>query len=212
MSVKATPARQERSAATFERALSAGAELLAEAGYEGFTVQEVCRRSKVSTSSLYARVDGKDTLVRLIHDRETARIEAAFDASIAAVDRHGLSTDQAIGGAVDAVGRTFRDNAALLRTFILRSSFDPVVHDRAHASISATSRSFTAALLRRRAEIAHDDPEAAVDMVFRIVFATFTRQLTRGPAFDSAHATGWDELTAELTRMCAGYLLAPYGA
>jgi AcrR family transcriptional regulator len=212
MSVKATPARQERSAATFERALAAGAELLAEAGYEGFTIQEVCRRSKVSTSSLYARIDGKDTLVRLIHDRETARIEAAFATSIAAADRDGRATAQVVGDAIDAVGRTFRDNAALLRTFILRSSFDPVIHDRAHVSIGATSRSFAAALLRRRADIAHDDPEAAVDMVFRIGFATFTRQLTRGPAFDSTHATGWDELTAELTRMCAGYLLAPYAA
>jgi AcrR family transcriptional regulator len=210
VAVKPTPARQERSAATFERALSTGAQLLGEAGYEGFTMQEVCRRAKVSTSSLYARVDGKDALVRLIHQRETGRIQDELDAALSGIDAGALAPDQVIAAAIDAVGRSFRDNGPLLRAFILRSSFDAVIHDRAHEAITAGARGFDRLLLSRRAAIAHEDPQAAVDMTFRIVFATFTRQLTRGPTFDSELATDWDDVTTQLTRMCAGYLLAPY--
>ena len=49
------PPLQNRSRESLERVLIAGKKLLEEKGWEGFTVQEVSRRAKVSIGSIYAR-------------------------------------------------------------------------------------------------------------------------------------------------------------
>src|SRR3954447_6228906 len=61
--------RQRRGQDTLDKLLTAGAELLAERGYEGFTLIEVGRRAGVSNGGIYWRIENKDALLHAIHDR-----------------------------------------------------------------------------------------------------------------------------------------------
>ena len=73
------PPQQERSRASFERVLQAATSLLAEKGYDGFTLAEVSERAGVSIGSIYARVKSKDELFYVIQDRYMTGAEDRAD-------------------------------------------------------------------------------------------------------------------------------------
>ena len=54
------PPQQRRSRESLERILRAGADVLADRGYDGFTIGEVSRKAKVSVGSVYGRFESKD--------------------------------------------------------------------------------------------------------------------------------------------------------
>ena len=62
-------------------------------------------------------------------------------------------------------------------------------------------------MLAHRDEITHRDSDKAVDVAFRIAFATFTRRVMSGPTFESDRVIAWDELVHEVSAVCAAYLL-----
>src|SRR3954468_22455511 len=68
------PPLQNRSRESLERVLDAGQRLLEEKGWDGFTVQEVSRRAKVSIGSIYARAPSKEALILAVYDRAVGRI------------------------------------------------------------------------------------------------------------------------------------------
>jgi hypothetical protein len=80
------------------------------------------------------------------------------------------------------------------------ASFGSVV---AHAE----AQSFCDAILRRRGDIAHADPELAVDVAYRMVYCTLARQVMYGPTFESERYVAWDDLVHELGGAAATYLL-----
>jgi len=96
------PPLQRRSQESLERVLQAGADLLREVGYEGFTLQEVSRRSGVSVGSIYARATSKEALILAIYDRETARMREEnrrIEAASLRGDLHGRALVEGIPGA-----------------------------------------------------------------------------------------------------------------
>src|SRR3954453_10834195 len=76
------PPLQTRSRESLERVLEAGQQLLEDAGWEGFTVQEVSRRAGVSIGSIYARAPSKDALILAVYDRAMSAIAEANDAFV----------------------------------------------------------------------------------------------------------------------------------
>jgi hypothetical protein len=62
-------------------------------------------------------------------------------------------------------------------------------------------------VLAHRADLAHPDPETAVDVCFRMTYSTFARQVMYGPVFESDRAIKWDDLVTEVGAACAAYLL-----
>src|SRR3954453_19710775 len=94
------PPLQTRSRESLERVLEAGQKLLEEEGWEGFTVQEVSRRAKVSIGSIYAPAPSKEALVLAVY--EPAREKIAEDnAKALATDEQweGLDARELIIGA-----------------------------------------------------------------------------------------------------------------
>ncbi len=200
------PPQQERSRASFERVVEAATTLLAEEGYDGFTLAEVSRRAGVSIGSIYARVKSKDDLFLVIQDRFMASTESesALDHPERWSDR---SSHDLVRGIVTELGQNFQRNAPLLRVFMHRGIVDPVVADRSSRSVSTFADRVEALLLTRRGEIAHPDPELAVDVAFRMVWGTLARQIMYGPTFESHREVDWSTLVDELGAACAAYLL-----
>jgi AcrR family transcriptional regulator len=204
------PPQQERSRASFERVIQAATSLLEEDGYDGFTLAEVSKRANVSIGSIYARVKSKDDLFYVIQDRYMTVSENRPRLQDPAVWSE-LDAQAAILGIVDEIGELFKVNERLLRVFMHRGIVDSEVATRSSSSVSKFHDEIVAILLTKRAAIAHEDPELAIDVAFRMAWGTLARQIMYWPTFESQRTVAWDTLVHELGRACAAYLLAPDG-
>src|SRR5262249_31323136 len=193
------PPLQIRSRAALERVLDAGEELLIEKGWDGFTVQEVSRRAGVSIGSIYARAPSKEALIFAVYDRTIGRV-AAENAAGLAPDSHwdGMTPREVIEGAVHELGRQTLRNEPFLRVVMNRSPVDPVLRERADEQIRLLSTRWHALLTRHKDAIAHRNPSVAIEMAFRIVFATLARRIAQGPDFGSTKHIADDRMLDEL--------------
>jgi AcrR family transcriptional regulator len=185
--------------------LDAARRLLAENGFEGFTVQEVAARSEVSVGAIYDRFGSKESLLRVVH---AELMETMADTWPARRSRGGEETAfDAVAAAVDLVARNFAAHRDTLRPFMHLGAIDSVIAERgSRASIKEGSH-FKAMILVHRAEILHANPDLAVDIAFRMVYCTLARQTMYGPQFESERRVSWKQLVSELTGACAAYLL-----
>jgi AcrR family transcriptional regulator len=202
------PPQQPRSRASLERVLAAGTRLLEDDGYEGFTLAKVSSLANVSIGSIYARVKKKDDLFLIIQDRFMSESESA-SGLVELEGRTDLSARDLIRAAVAEIAKAFQANPRLLRVFMHRGIVNDTVAARSSASVSTFSDVFERLLLTRRPEIAHPNPELAVDVAFRMAWGTLARQIMYWPTFESRRIVGWDTLVAELSDACTAYLLGP---
>jgi AcrR family transcriptional regulator len=198
------PPKQKRSHESLERVLDASIQLLEEKGFDAFTVQEVSQRADVSVGAIYARFGSKESLLRAVHRHALVALRPE-DAAFAIVD--GRPVREAIGDAVRALADVFRTNESLLRAFMHLGAVDDEISQRASDSCKDLAQQFEAALHVHQDEVTHTDPDKAIDVAFRIAFATFTRRVMSGPNFESDTTIGWDELVDEVGAACAAYLL-----
>jgi AcrR family transcriptional regulator len=206
------PPQQRRSRASFERVLEAGARLLEEEGYQAFTLAEVSQRAGVSIGAIYARIDAKETLVLAIHEREMGRIgleHAVFDAD---APWQGMSAGVAIEALVRELSALMLRNEAILRVFLLRAASDERIAAAGSRSSSELARVWETRALSYRGAFAHPDPELAVDVCFRLIYAAFIRRVLHGPGFESERPLSWDQLADELVSISQGYLLGAFAA
>src|SRR5207244_6636984 len=61
-------------------------------------------------------------------------------------------------------------------------------------------------LLQHRREIFHPNPELAVDVGFRMVYATFQQAMQYGDVQPTEQPMSWDKLADELARAYVAYL------
>jgi AcrR family transcriptional regulator len=202
------PPRQRRSREALERVLRAGSELLQDVGYEGFTVQEVSRRSGVSIGSIYGRTPSKEALILAIHDREMERIGRENERIRAASERAGLSARELIETLVREAAAIMLGNAAVLRVFMHRAVIDEEIWRRGSERSHELARAFERALLDHREVVTHPDPELAIDVAYRLVYSSLARRVTHGSQFESSRAISDDDFVRELARAVADYLLA----
>lgn len=186
--------------------MKAGAKLLAQKGYEGFTVAEVSRKAKVSVGSVYGRFESKDALVYAIHRRMLERLSAPVDVDEQIARNPDLDLPAAITEAVRVFAAGMDSERDLLRAFMLRGAVDPRIHKPGSGSSRQAARGFKAVVLARRNQIDHPDPELAADIAFRMVYDVLARHVMYGPAFESDTKRSWDELVTEITRAALAYL------
>jgi len=202
------PPQQRRSRESFDRVLEAGADLLREAGFEGFTLQEVSRRAGVSIGAIYARAPSKDTLVLAIYDREMERITSRQQLIEADSHREGLTGRELVETLVRDMAELMLSESATLRVFMERAVTDKVIWERGAQRSQILAGVFETALLEHRDEFSHPDPEVAIDVAYRFVYCTLARRITHGPHFESERELADDRLVGELATAAADYLLA----
>jgi AcrR family transcriptional regulator len=203
------PPLQRRSQESLERVLSAGAELLLEVGYEGFTLQEVSKRSGVSIGSIYARAPSKEVLILAIYDREFERVAAENVRLRETAQLDDLQGRELVIALVEMMARSTFQHADLLRVFMYRALVDPEIWRRGSERSMDLCHAFEEALLEHKHEFSHPNPELAIDMTFRFVYNSLVRRVTHGENFESPHALSEEDLIRELGEAAADYLLAP---
>jgi AcrR family transcriptional regulator len=170
--------RQARSRATWARVLDAGVALLAEGGYEALTIGAVCERASATPPSVYARAGNKDGLLLAVYTHAMAQItRTAIHPDDGSWD--GLSAPATVARAVEALGQTWLDNAALLRPIVHRAAHDAEIFRRGSQASREEAHAFRTVL--QRAGVAA--PEA--DACFRVVYAALVQRVMYGEGFES---------------------------
>ena len=201
------PPLQSRSRKSLERVLIAGKELLEEKGWEGFTVQEVSRRAKVSIGSIYARAPSKEALLLAVYDRALVDITADNERLQDDSRWEGLEPRELIIEAVREVAEAMLRHQRILAVFMNRSPVDPVIRARAFEQIQRLAARWEDLMRRHATAVTHPDPELAIEIAFRMVFATVQRRVQFGPDFGAYRPVSDETLADEVGRAIAAYLL-----
>jgi AcrR family transcriptional regulator len=170
--------RQARSRATWARVLDAGVELLAEGGYEALTIGALCERASATPPSIYARAGNKEGLLLAVYEHAMAQItRTAIHPDDGTWD--GLSVQATVTRAVEALCRTWLDNAAVMRPIVHRAAHDPEIFRRGSQASREEARAFRTVL--EGAGIAPADADAC----FRVVYAALVQRVMYGEGFES---------------------------
>jgi AcrR family transcriptional regulator len=200
--------RQDRSRRTLERLLDVTEELLEERPFEEISVGEIVRRAGTSVGAFYSRFRDKDALLPALYRRYDRWV--GMEAKIARTAEPWAGEDLAgvVRWIVGEIATVFRTRRHLMKAMTLHARLRPDKIDRETRERRTREMSFLReALLSRRDEIGHPDPERAVDLA---VF--FTASAVRDAVLfhDAPHAESMrltdDELDAELARQMLGYL------
>ena len=97
-------------------------------------------------------------------------------------------------------------HAASLRVFMHRSAIDPEIWRRGSERSHVLANVFETSLLEHADELSHPDPELAIDVTYRFVYAALARRITHGPHFESPRETSDEDLVRELATAAANYL------
>ncbi len=200
------PPLQRRSQESLERVLTAGFEVLKEHGFDGFTLQEVSRRAGVSIGSIYSRVQSREALIMAIYERVMDWADEQ-DAISRDGSRYDLDPRERIELIVTDMATAMLAHGDTLRVFMRQAPLNPEVWERGSAKSKATAEIFSAALLERREDINHTDPELAVDMAWRMVYTLIARWITHGSNFESPRPLDETTMVRELAHAIADYLL-----
>lgn len=202
--------KQERSRRSFERVQDAALALLVERGPDAFTLAEVCTRADASMGAIYNRVNGKDDLIRLIHEREMARIDSDTAKALQTTDLQGPELRDAVAALIGVVTVLLRRDAEVLRPFMLLAATDQQISVRGRQSASVMTTQFIDLLSQRRSDIRHPDPVAAIDWCFTIVYSVIARRLGLGSTMEGAgDGSDWDAVVINLTDTVTAYLSLP---
>ncbi|WP_186291272.1 TetR/AcrR family transcriptional regulator [Nitrospirillum viridazoti] len=204
---------QSRSKASYERMLAAAQDLLKIHGNDEFTLTDVSRVGKVSVGSIYCRFDSKDDLIRAVQDRVQANIQQEQQQLIARVALETGNLHDLVAALTAGMAEHLRHHADILRAMMLRANHDPVVAQLGKTSHQAAIADIKLAILRYREDIAHPDPERAVQAGFNIMYAALARVLGLGSVREEGDMWEWEQLKRDLTHSFAAYLMTkPYVA
>lgn len=201
------PPLQRRSQESLERVLQAGFELLKEQGFEGFTLQEVSRRAGVSIGSIYARVPSREALIIAIYERAMGWTAESDEELSRDARRDDLGPRERLETIVIDAGTTMLAQSDTLRVFMRQAPLNPDIWERGAEKSQNSARNFARAVLERREDISHPDPELAVDVAWRMLYCTVARRITHGSKFESSRAISDKRLIREMARAIADYLL-----
>jgi AcrR family transcriptional regulator len=200
------PAKQARSRLTVHRLLSAAEALLEHGGLEAATVPAIAETAGVSVGVVYRRFPDKDALLRAVYERffsvygEQNRVRLQ---SVAMLDLPLPAVARAI-----IVGMTegHRQRRGLLRTLMryARTHRDAEFRAAAQQMNRETIRAIVYLLIRHPEQIAHPDPEKAIEIGLLAVAATLQNILLEEHAWHSIEEP--ENLEEEMVRLFFGYL------
>lgn len=199
--------KQGRSRQSFERIIEATIDLLRERAYDQITLAEICERSGVSTGSLYGRVAGKDDLLRVVQVRFLERLAEQFTAEAERIAQHAHGLTQVVPAVVAGLGNLLKENASVLRAFMLRGPFDAAINAAGRRSAEENHAKFIALVRACGQEIRHPQPERAIDSSMQLIYATQARFLGLDSVGGMGGSSGWHDLLTDLSDMMLAFLL-----
>jgi len=201
--------QQERSRRTHAAILAAGTELLEQGGPEALVVSDVAERAGVSVGGIYRRFGTKDQLLLAIQEHFTTGFLEEFQTQVAGA-ADDMDGPELVYLAVSGLAETIRARASLLRVFILISTKHEAVLAIGSKAAQAVGMSFRELVRRTERTIVRPDPEAAIDFVYRLVYAACEHRVIHpeGEHLESELPLSWSSLIDELSLTARLYLFS----
>lgn len=203
--------QQDRSRESLRRLLQAATEVLEEKGLEGATIPRIAARAGLSPGAVYRRFRDKDALLRTLL-RELLRGVDKSSAALLTPDfirQHSLP--EMVRRIVQGTLRSYRKNAGLMRSLTQFARSHPSAAFRKGIDLIEVRnfRRIVDALLTKRDEIQHPDPDTAVPLALMLT-AFALREIivldTLSSTWSSLMPKNDDQLADELCRSFLTYL------
>lgn len=124
MSERIRQPRQSRSQETMIRILDAFEKLLRNAAYETITINDIARESATGAGSIYARFDGKQSILLAVHARARGRARRYFHALF----NPEAKTEESLEAAIERITRGMlawhKRNRNIIKTSLLLDDAD----------------------------------------------------------------------------------------
>jgi len=200
------PAQQARSRLTLHRLLTAAEALLEHGGLSAATVPAIAETAGVSVGVVYRRFPDKDALLRAVYERFFSVYGEQNRARLQSIGMLDLPLPMVARSIIAGMTRGYRERHGLLRALIryARTHPDAEFRDAARQMNRQTMRAVVYLLIRHRDQIAHPEPEKAIELGLLAVAATLQNILLEE---DTLHAVDEPEnLDEEMVRLFFGYL------
>lgn len=203
--LRATPPKQERSLHTLNRLLDAAEVVLEEEGLDAATVPAIAKRAGVSVGVVYRRFKNKDALIRGVYARFLWRINEQNSTMMATLNRTRIKLPDLLHGVIRGSIESHRRKRDLLRALFqfARTHADPSIKREAARMNRITTTAITDLILTHRDQIAHPDPQPAVEFAI-ITLASIIQGVIVEEDIYGLDAP--DDLEKELSRMIFSYL------
>ncbi|NIZ09145.1 TetR/AcrR family transcriptional regulator [Pseudooceanicola sp. HF7] len=198
--------KQRRSRISQAKLVAAARKLMAEHGYEGFTLQQVSSTAGVSVGSLYGRFTGKDELVHFVHNTLLEEMDAAHRALLQDPVWDELPLQDIVPRLFDGIAEILRDNAPLLRAYMIRAINDPVISEAGSRSYWQFSDGVVSLLMTRANQLSTDDAEQVFRYCVMSSYSTYGNFLGLGSTRGEINQVGWSWIKEETSRMLLAYL------
>jgi AcrR family transcriptional regulator len=200
--------KQQRSRESYERVLAATQRLLTEEKGADFTLADVSRESGVSVGGIYGRFENRMALI----------LEVQLRANEAMVDECAARIGEASAAAHDArdlmrrlvveIAESLRRHRDIIKAIVDASLADAQIAQEGLHAYARQLELFRTALLARRDEIAHPEPEQAIEFCFLSIYEIVASHFGFGRR-KSAEDAQWAQLLAQLQHLCVAYLTTP---
>jgi AcrR family transcriptional regulator len=199
--------KQARSEATLHRLLDAAESLIQDKGLGGVSIPEIVARGGSSVGGFYARFKDKDELLRALEERFLGEMRELLDELAAPARWREASLVDIVRAGVETLIAVFRERRPLLVAFMARAAQGPgpELEDILGFRREVSAR-FVALLHSRREDLAHPEPDVAVDLAVQLVFGLMHQMIVFGEVRVGDRRLGEDEIAEELVRSVLGYL------
>ena len=198
--------RQSRSAEGLERMLAAAEAVLAEKDFDAATLAEIAARAGYTIGAFYARFADKRALLTCLEERTYAALAELLATYIApdawATEPLPDLVRAMMAGAVAA----YRRHRGALRALVVAARTDPALRARLNRANRATLDRFTAAVVARRADLAHPDPAAGAEFAVLAAGSAMREVILFGDVWPLRGAMTDERLAEELSEMVLRYL------
>lgn len=198
--------QQTRSKEAWERVLDAGAQIIADYGYDGFTIASVCERAGVAPRFIYDRVNDKETLFLASYDRGIEKVVLEQSVLTSAKNKESWTAKKKIEFAVHEIGQRFILNHDFLRSVVLISSSNKRISERGARAKDAFSSQFVDALQSIKREISLPKQDAALELCFDLVFSAWIVRTAYGRDFSSPKLSD-QQFDSQVQALAVKYLL-----
>lgn len=200
------PTKQARSRLTLHRLLSAAEALLEHGGLEAATVPAIAETAGVSVGVVYRRFPDKDALLRAVYERFFSLYGEQNRQQLQSLAMIDLPLPKIARAVVGGMTRGYRQRHGLLRALIryARTHPDPEFRAAAKKMNRDALRAVTFLLMRHRDQMAHPDPETAIELGLLAIAATLQNILLEEETLHGVAEP--DHLDEEMVRLFFGYL------
>mgnify|MGYP001248598966 CR=1 FL=1 len=199
--------RQARSRAREEALLRAATKLMAKRPFEAISVTEIAAAAGTSVGGFYARFGTKEGVLHHLDARIIEDALAGFDDALSDDRMADATVADVVRAYAGIMIRKFRQHRESLTTIIrVARGGDPEWAARARAFNTKVHGRLRALLTARRNEIAHPDPDLAIELGLAFASAVARETVLGNSLRAYPVAVSDDRLIAELTRMWTGYL------